>query len=145
MRRQIDRLTGDLFEVPVPAEPLPGAMDYSLAVRRLMADAIKASPYNAAQIAARMAELTGQNITEHQLHAWTAPSRESWRAPLEFIPAFEAAAETTSLTAWLAGVRGGRLLIGREALNAELGRLERQRDEAARKIKQLKTQMGDGE
>ncbi|MEW5942923.1 MAG: hypothetical protein AB1710_03605 [Pseudomonadota bacterium] len=145
MRRQIDRLTGDLFEVPVPAEPLPGAMDYSLAVRRLMADAIKASPYNAAQIAARMAELTGQNITEHQLHAWTAPSRESWRAPLEFIPAFEAAAETTTLTAWLAGVRGGRLLIGREALNAELGRLERQRDEAARKIKQLKTQMGDGE
>ena len=145
MRRQIDRLTGDLFEVPVPAEPLPGAMDYSLAVRRLMADAIKASPYNAAQIAARMAELTGQNITEHQLHAWTAPSRESWRAPLEFSPAFEAAAETTTLTAWLAGVRGGRLLIGREALNAELGRLERQRDEAARKIKQLKTQMGDGE
>ena len=145
MRRQIDRLTGDLFEVPVPAEPLPGAMDYSLAVRRLMADAIKASPYNATQIAARMAELTGQNITEHQLHAWTAPSRESWRAPLEFIPAFEAAAETTTLTAWLAGVRGGRLLIGREALNAELGRLERQRDEAARKIKQLKTQMGEGE
>ncbi len=145
MRRQIDRLTGDLFEVPVPAEPLPGAMDYSLAVRRLMADAIKASPYNATQIAARMAELTGQNITEHQLHAWTAPSRESWRAPLEFIPAFEAAAETTTLTAWLAGVRGGRLLIGREALNAELGRLERQRDEAARKIKQLKNVMGDGE
>lgn len=120
-------------------------MDFSLAVRRLMADAIKASPYNAAQIAARMAELTGQNITEHQLHAWTAPSREAWRAPLEFIPAFEASAETTALTAWLAGVRGGRLLIGREALNAELGRLERQRDEAARKIKQLKTQMGEGE
>ena len=145
MRPQIDRLTGDLFEVPVPAEPLPGAMDFSLAVRRLMADAIKASPHNAAQIAARMAELTGQNITEHQLHAWTAPSREAWRAPLEFIPAFEASAETTALTAWLAGVRGGRLLIGREALNAELGRLERQRDEAARKIKQLKTQMGEGE
>ena len=145
MRRQLDRLTGDLFEVPVPAEPLPGAMDYSLAVRRLIADAIKASPYNAAQIAVRMAELTGQNITEHQLHAWTAPSREAWRAPLEFIPAFEAAAETTALTAWLAGVRGGRLLIGRDALNAELGRLERQRDEAARKIKQLKTQMGEGE
>lgn len=145
MRRAHDALTGDLFEVPVADAPLPGAMDYSLAVRRLMADAIKASPYNAAQIAARMAELTGQNITEHQLHAWTAPSREAWRAPLEFIPAFEAAAETTSLTGWLAGVRGGRLLIGRDTLNAELGRLERLRDEAARKIKQLKTQMGEGE
>lgn len=145
MRRNSDRLTGDLFEVPVPAETLPGAMDYGLAVRRLMADAIKASPYNTAQIAARMAELTGQNITEHQIHAWTAPSREAWRAPLEFIPAFEAAAETTALTAWLAVVRGGRLLIGRETLNAELGRLERLRDEAAKKIKQLKTVMGEGE
>lgn len=145
MARPHDRHTGDLFAVPVPDEPLPGAMDYSLAVRRLMADAIKASPHNARDIAARMAELTGQNITEHQLHAWTAPSREAWRAPLEFIPAFEAAAETTALTAWLAGVRGGRLLIGREALNAELGRLERLRDEAARKIKQLKSTMGEGE
>lgn len=145
MSRRPDALTGDLFAVPVPAASLPGAMDYSLAVRRLMADAIKASPYNTAQIAARMSELTGQSITEHQLHAWTAPSREAWRAPLEFIPAFEVAAETTTLTAWLAGVRGGRLMIGRETLHAELGRLEHVRDDAAKKIKQLKAQMGEGE
>lgn len=145
MRGAKDSLTGDLFEVPVPAATLPGSMDYGLAVRRLMSDAIKASPYNTAQIATRMSELTGQNITEHQLHAWTAPSREAWRAPIEFIPAFEVAAETTVFAAWLASVRGGRLLIGRETLNAELGRLERLRDEAAKKIKQLKTVMGEGE
>lgn len=141
MRRAPDLLTPDLFEVPAPVPAMPGAMDYSLAVRRLMSDAIKASSRNATEIAARMAELTGQSITEHQLHSWTAPSREAWRAPLEFIPAFEVAAETTALTAWLASVRGGRLLIGREALNAELGRLERLRDEATKKIKQLKHAM----
>jgi len=145
MRRAADALTGDLFAVPVPAADLPGEMDFSLAVRRLMSDAIKASPSNAAQIAARMSELIGQNITEHQLHAWTAPSREAWRAPFEFIPAFEVAAETTALTAWLASVRGGRLMIGRDTLHAELGRLERTRDDAAKKIKQLKQQMGEGE
>lgn len=143
--RRPDSLTGDLFEVPMPAESLPGAMDFGLAVRRLMAEAIKNSPYNTAQIAARMAELTGHAITEHQLHAWTAPSREAWRAPLELVPAFEVAAETTALTAWLASVRGGRLLVGREALNAELGRLERMRDEAGRKIKQLKSVMGESQ
>jgi hypothetical protein len=121
---------------------LPGALDFGLAVRRLLSDAIKASPLNAAQIAARMSELVGTTITEHQLHAWTAPSREGWRFPLEFLPAFEAAAETHTITAWLADTRGGRLLIGREALNAELGRLERMRDEAGKKIKQLKTVMG---
>lgn len=145
MKRPPDTLTGDLFAVPAPATALPGALDYSLAVRRLIAQAVKDSDLNAAQIAARMSELTGHAISEHQLHAWTAPSREGWRFPLEYLPAFETAVETTTLTAWLASVRGGRLLIGRDALNAELGRLERLRDEAARKIWQLKQAMEDGE
>lgn len=145
MKRPPDTVTGDLFEVPMPASTLPGALDYSLAVRQLLVDAIKASPLNAVQIAARMTELTGHIVSEHQLHAWTAPSREGWRFPLEYLPAFEAAVETHAITAWLAATRGGRLLVGREALNAELGRLERLRDEAGRKIKQLKGVMGDGE
>lgn len=143
MKRTPDAFTADLFEVPVPPASLPGSMGYSLAVRRLMSDAIKASPYNTAEIAARMSELTGQSITEHQLHAWTAPSREAWRMPLEFVPAFESAAETTTLTAWLASVRGGRLLMGRETLAAELGRLEHVREQAGRQIKRLKKQMGE--
>ncbi len=142
MKRATDTLTADLFEVPAPAAALPGSMGYNLAVRRLMSDAIKATPHNSAEIAARMSELTGQSITEHQLHAWTAPSREAWRMPLEFVPAFEVAAETTVLTSWLADVRGGRLLLGRETLAAELGRLEHQREEAARHIKRLKKLMG---
>lgn len=143
MKTRNDALTGDLFAVPMPASTLPGALDYGLAVRQLLVDAIKASPLNAREIAARMTELTGHTITEHQLHAWTAPSREGWRFPLEYLPAFEAAAETHAITAWLAATRGGRLLVGREALNAELGRLERLRDDAGRKIKQLKTVMGE--
>lgn len=124
---------------------LPGAMDYGLAVRRLLSDAIKDCPLNTCQIAARMSELTGQQITEHQLHAWTAPSREGWRFPFEYQPAFEAAVETHAITAWLASVRGGQLHIGRDVLHAELGRLERLRDEAAKKIKQLKNIMGESE
>lgn len=143
MKRHTDTLTGDLFEVPMPAASLPGALDYGLAVRRLLVDAIKASDINASQIAARMSELIGHAISEHQLHAWTAPSREGWRFPLEYLPAFEVACETTLITAWLAGVHGGRLQVGREVLNAELGRLERLRDDAGRKIKQLKNVMGD--
>lgn len=143
--RHPDLLSGDLFVVPAEPQQLPGALEFSLAVRRLVADAIKASPLTIYQIAARMAELIGVEITVHQLHAWTAPSRDSWRFPLEYVPAFEAATETHSITAWLAGVRGGQLQIGRDVLHAELGRLERQRDEAARKIKQLKNIMGEVE
>lgn len=145
MKRLADTQTGDLFAVPLPAASLPGALDYGLAVRRLLVDAVKASDINASQIAARMSELIGHPISEHQLHAWTAPSREGWRFPLEYLPAFESSVETHALTAWLADTRGGRLLIGREALNAELGRLERLRDDAGRKIKQLKSVMGEAE
>lgn len=143
MKARNDALTGDLFEVPMPASSLPGELEYGLAVRALLVEAIKACPNNAHWIAARMTELTGHAISEHQLHSWTAPSREGWRFPLEYLPAFEAACETTSLTTWLAGVRGGRFLAGREALNAELVRQERLIDEARRRIKQLKNVMGE--
>lgn len=145
MARRPDHQTRDLFAVPAPTAMLPGALDFGLAVRRLLSDAIKGCPLNACQIAARMSELIGAPITEHQLHAWTAPSREGWRFPLEYLPAFEAAVETHDITAWLASVRGGQLHIGRDVLHAELGRLERLRDEAARKIKSLKNAMGEGE
>lgn len=139
-----DALTGDLFAVPVPVATLPGEMDFDLTSRQLLSDAVKGSPHNAHWIASRMSELTGERISADMLHSWTAPSRGEWRFPLKYLPAFEVAAETTALTAWLASVRGGQLMIGRETLNAELGRLERARDEAAKKIKLLKQQMGEG-
>lgn len=145
MTRVPDPLTGDLFAVPAPVVCVPGAMDYDQTVRQLLGEAITASGLSSAQIAARMTELAGVPISEHQVHAWTAPSRTQWRFPLEYLPAFEAACATTVVTAWLAGVHGGRLQVGREVLNAELGRLERLRDEAGRKIKQLKSVMGEGQ
>lgn len=123
---------------------MPGTLDYGVAVRQLLLDAIKACPLNSNQVAARMSELMGYD-SGNSLHAMTAPSRDGWRFPLEYLPAFEAATETYAITAWLADTRGGRLLVGREALNAELGRLERLRDEVGKKIKQLKTVMGESE
>lgn len=123
--------------------PLPGAMDCGLAVRRLLSDAIRASGRTAAQVAARMTELIGTPVSEHMLHAWCAPSRDAWRFPLEYLPAFEHATETHTITAWLADVRGGRLYLGRDALRAELGRLEAQRDELARLVREIKRRLGE--
>jgi hypothetical protein len=42
-------------------------------------------------------------------------------------------------------LRGGKLLVGKEALDAEIGRLERTRDEATKRIKSLKQQMGEAD
>ncbi|HXF66235.1 MAG TPA: hypothetical protein VNK67_05985 [Burkholderiales bacterium] len=90
-----------------------------------------------------MTELIGTPVSEHMLHAWCAPSRDAWRFPLEYLPAFEHATETHTITAWLADVRGGRLYLGRDALRAELGRLEAQRDELARLVREIKRRLGE--
>lgn len=143
MRRASDTMTLDLFEVPVPAAPLPGALNFSMALRHLLFEALKSCPLTRAEVAARMSELIGETITAHQLNAWTAESREGWRFPLEYLPAFEVAVETTALTAWAAAVRGGKLLMGKEALDAEVGKMERIREAATKRIRQLKQAMGE--
>lgn len=140
-----DQLTMDLFEVPVPTPSVPGAMNFNMELRHLLSDVLKCCPKSRAEVAAQMSALSGDHITIHMLNAWTAESREGWRFALEYLPAFEVATETTAVTAWIASLRGGKVLIGKEALDAEIGKLERLRDEATRKIKQLKQAMGDKE
>lgn len=146
MKTRHDSLTLDLFAVPVPTAPMPGALNFNLVLSHLLSDILKSSTRSRFEIAARMVELTGDtHITKNSLDAWTAESREGWRFPLEFLPAFEVACETTALSAWLAGIRGGKMLMGKDALDAEIGKLERLKEDAGRKIKQLKHAIGEME
>ncbi len=145
MKRATDTLTLDLFEVPVPTTPIPGALNFSHQLRHLLSEQLKTCPRSREIVAARMSELIGESITKHQLDSWTAESREGWRFPLEYLPAFEVAVETTVVTTWIAGIRGGRVIMGKEALDVEIGKLERLKDDAAKRIKQLKQAMGEME
>lgn len=54
MRRAPDTLTLDLFEVPAPRSPIPGALDIGLGVRHLISDLLKTTDANRYTIAARM-------------------------------------------------------------------------------------------
>ncbi len=92
-----------------------------------------------------MSELVGHEVTKHQLDSWTAESREGWRFPLEYLPALEVALETHALTAWLADLRGARLSVGREALEAQLGKVARMKDALAQQEKSLKRILGETE
>lgn len=145
MKTRHDSLTLDLFEVPVARNPLPGALDVGLQLRHLISDLLKASPATRAEVAARMSDLLGHEVSKHQLDAWTAESREGWRFPLEYLPAFEVAVETHQVTTWLADLRGCKVLVGKEALDAEIGKLERLKEDAAKKIRQLKHALGEME
>lgn len=143
MRRPSDPLTMDLFEVPVPVRPTPGALAIGPALRGLLSDLLKRSPMSRHEVAARMSELTGESISKHQLDAWTAESREGWRFPVEYLPALEEALQTHEVTAWIADLRGARLSVGREALEAQLGKVTQMRDELARQERALKKALGE--
>ncbi|MHB9021337.1 MAG: hypothetical protein ACYC3A_05880 [Halothiobacillus sp.] len=136
-------LMDDLFAVPVAALELPGMLDYRADVAHLVGELLRDAGVDRLEVAARMSRLTGKEISKNMLDAYASDAREDHNLPLYLLPALEAVVQSHTLTAWLAEVRGGRLLIGREALNAELGKLERARDDAGKRIRQLKTLMGE--
>lgn len=143
MRR--DTLTADLFAVPRPAQPLPGTHDYRAVVSGLVGDLLKATTSDRFGVSATMSRLVGKEISKHMLDAYSSEAREEFNLPLYLVPALEAASGSHGLTSWLADVRGGRLLIGRDALNAELGRLEKLREDTGSRIRDLKRRMGEPE
>ncbi len=140
-----DTLTGDLFAVPRPAQALAGSHDFRPVVAGLVGQALHAAVSDRHEIAASMSRLAGRDVSKYMLDAYSSGAREEFNLPLWLVPAFEASCQTHALTAWLVDVRGGRMLIGREALNAELGRLEQLREQASKRIREVKKQMGETE
>lgn len=136
--------TGDLFEIPVPANPIPGSMDYRAVVSHLLAKMMAESGMTRFAIAAAVSELVGKEVSKYMLDAYTAESRDEFNGPAWLMPAIEVACKSTLYSGWLAGVRGGRLLIGRDALAAELGRIERQRDELGDQARSIKDKLRKG-
>lgn len=146
MRRVHDDRTLDIFfVVPEPVVPAPGHGNYAGLVSELVADILKATPLDRFDVAAQMSRLAGDDVSKHMLDAWSSPARTDHNIPFYRVPLLEEICQSHSLTDWLATQRGGRVAYGRDALNAELGRLERIKEEASRRARELKRLMGDGE
>lgn len=142
-----DQLTDDLFDmvtIPVARGGKPGSLDISSQIRSLLSEQIKLSPLSRYQIAAKMSELVGHEITKHQLDSWTAESREGWRFPLEYLPALEVALETHDITAWVADLRGAKLSVGQEVWEAQLGKLEALKNQLRLQERAIKQAMRGG-
>lgn len=141
-RRPPDYQTQDMFMIPVQRTPAPGAYDFDQELRHKLSDLLKSTPLSRYEVAARMSELVGREISKNQLDAWTAESRPGWRFPLEYLPALESTCETHEITRWLADIRGCRLVKGEDALIIELTRLEREEGELKRRKRQLQKYLG---
>lgn len=143
MSRAKDLLTGDLFLIPRPVEPYKGALAFRPQISGVVGDALKG--LDRFEVATEMTKLLGREVSKHMLDAWAAESREDQMIPFDTAIAFDMAVGSHMLLDFAASKLGARISIGKDALHTQLGKLERQRDEAAKQIKRLKGILGEAE
>jgi hypothetical protein len=117
------------LQIPAPAPAAPGSMDYRRELALAMSQAIKQSVYDRIDVAARMSRFLGEEITVSMLNAWTAESRDLHIINFVRAIAFDRATEQHTLASLFAAKLGGQILWGKDALLAELVRLDREERE----------------
>lgn len=131
------------------ANPSSGSLDLDAEFRAAVsldlkyaadADGREISRY---QVAARMSELTGTEITKTMLDHWSAESQEKHRFPCQFLPAFVIGTGGQRRAFDVLSRRSGLFALpGPEALRAEIRRIEetigRQQKERQKRIAFLK-------
>lgn len=139
-----DALSGDLFrDIPRPAPPVAASMDFRPQLSNLVAEMLAAAQaadpaLDRYQIAAICSRLAGKEVSKAMLDGYTAESREAFNLPLWLVPALETACSSTALTDWLAAIRGGRLVLGPAALDAEIGRMQGEMEMLNERLKEAK-------
>lgn len=141
MRKAIDRFTIDMFEVPMAPEAVPGSLNYDAELRGVLTQMLQGVQMSRHEVAARISDLTGDDVTKFMLDSWAAESREGHRFPLKYLIPIEVVCNSFALTQWLAKRRGGTFLAGRDSLLAEMGRLVRAEGELKAKKTALKAQL----
>lgn len=145
-RARGDTQTPDLFAVPQPAAPLPGAMDFRVQVCELIALMLDEAGFEDRwEAAAAISRLAGKDVSKHMLDAYCSPARDEYNAPGWLMPVIETACRSHRYSVWVAGVHGGRLYLGADALKAELGKKEHQRDALSAQIREIKKRLGEAE
>lgn len=119
-----------LYQMPSPPPALPGSLSCAAQVCGLVSYALdqarQVRGLSRAMVAARMSELCGERVSEAMLNATTAESHEAHRFPLQWLPALVEATGCTEALTSLAERMGALVLIGREAMDARLGQIDRQ-------------------
>lgn len=141
MRR--DTRTVDFLEVPEVFTPADGNWDFALEVSHMISEEMKRSPLDRYEIAAQMSRLSGGDVSKQMLDAWASPARSDHNLALHRVPVLEQVLVSHALTDWLVGKRGGKAEYGRDVLKAELGKLTVMRDEADRRVRDLKRLIGE--
>jgi len=129
----------DYFVVPTPAEVRPGSiagLDQEL--RQALSRSLKTQSLSRYEVAAKMSEMLGDDISKNMLDAYTAESRETHQISVVRLVAMILATKDYDLLAMIAEKVGCRLLVGEEAIGAEIGFIDQEIEELRNRRNQLK-------
>lgn len=101
-----------------------GSFNIDTTFREAISEALKRCPRSRWEVAGRMSELTGTDISKSMLDSWTSEAKEKHRFPAIFLPAFCEAAGCSEPLKLLGRLVGVFVLPGPEALRAEIRKLE---------------------
>lgn len=120
-----------------------GSFNIDIRLRHMISDALKACPLSRDMVAARMNELLGMEISKSQLNSWTAESRDQHRFPLVYAAAFCEATGNVNILRIVVEMTGCYLIQGEDALLTELGRIEKMKEEIAKKEKLVRQTLAE--
>ena len=116
----------------------PGSYNISCRLRSELSEGLKICAMSRYEVAAKMSDLVGVEITKSQLDSWTAESKEFHRFPAEYLPAFCAVTGHKEPLHIMARLVQCYLLESEEALLAELGRIDQIKRDLTRKEKAVR-------
>jgi hypothetical protein len=134
-----------LLEPELEAKQLEANYDIGAQLRRWLSAAIKASPMSRYEIAARMSELLGKEISKFQLDSWTAESKEGYHLPAEYLPALTAVLDDIGGLKIQAAPLGVKVLENKELMWMEYGKLRRTEQQVRLRKKQLEKKLQGGQ
>lgn len=115
------------------------SFNIDLILRETISQAIKESPLSRFQIAARMSEILGLEVSKSMIDSWTAESREGInRFPACYLPAFCQTVNSLEPLRVLADLLGSVVVQGEEALLIELSKVEAEKEKLFKKEKAIK-------
>jgi len=132
----------DLLKDLRPKDNDFASFNIDLRLRDAISQAIKDCPHSRFQIAAKMSELLGVEITKSMIDSWTAESREGvYRFPACYLPALCHVVGSFEPLRIMADLLGAYVIQGEEAILTELGRIKEQKKKIAIREKALESQL----
>jgi hypothetical protein len=121
-----------------PPSGTPGSFSISAHLKGLLSEGIRQSGMSRYEVAAKISELLGWELSKAMLDAYTAESKDGHRVPAEILPAFSFVTGYYEPLRMLCETAGGQFLGGEHTVYAEMARVHKQIEDLKARERVLK-------